>query len=96
LILYSKKEGIGYLSPLGNADEGSDVLLSTIGCLAIEGIDGLAVLITFGTAAVVVEKFTFCIGSILKRLRNLSARAYDVLCFYSKKIVPDFSAFALQ
>ena len=85
MILYSKKEGIGYLSPFGIADEGSDVLLSTIGCLAIEGIDGLAVVITFGTAAVVVEKITFCIESILKRLRNLSAWAHEALCFYTKK-----------
>jgi hypothetical protein len=38
---YSKKEGIGYLSPLGAVDEGSEVFLSTNGCLAINGIDGL-------------------------------------------------------
>jgi hypothetical protein len=63
LILYSKKEGIGYLSPLGKVDEGSEVFLSTIGCLAINGIDGLPVLTNLGAAAVVVEKFIFCIGS---------------------------------
>jgi len=64
LILYSKKEGIGYLSPLGDADEGSDVFLSTIGCLVVNGMDGFPALINFETAEVVVEKFTFCIGSI--------------------------------
>jgi hypothetical protein len=63
LILYSKKEGIGYLSPLGDVDEGSEVFLSTMGCLVVSGIEGLPVLIAFGTADVVVEKFIFCIGS---------------------------------
>jgi len=67
LILYSKKEGIGYRSPLGDTDEGSEVFLSTIGCLVVNGIDGFPALITFGTAAVVVEKFIFCIGSNLFR-----------------------------
>ena len=67
LILYSKKEGIGYLSPLGDEDEGSAIFLSTIGCLVVNGIDGLPVLIILGTATVVVEKFIFCIGSNLFR-----------------------------
>jgi hypothetical protein len=66
LILYSKKDGIGYLSPLGNVDEGSDIFLSTIGCLTVIGIDGLPALTSFGAAAVVVEKFIFCIGSNVK------------------------------
>jgi hypothetical protein len=64
LILYSKKEGIGYLSPFGNVDEGSEVFLSTIGCLDIIGIDGLPVLTSLGTA-VVVEKFIFCIEALV-------------------------------
>jgi hypothetical protein len=68
LILYSKKEGIGYRCPLGNEDEGSDVLLSTIGCFVIIGIDGLPALIIFGTVAVVVEKLILCIGSNIKRV----------------------------
>jgi hypothetical protein len=67
LILYSKKEGIGYLSPFGEADDGSKVFLSTIGCL-VTVIDGLAVLTVLGTAIVVVEKFTLCIGSVVKKV----------------------------
>jgi hypothetical protein len=64
LIRYSKKEGIGYRSPLGYVDEGSAFLLSTKGCLVVMGIDGLPALINFVFGAViVVEKFTFCIGS---------------------------------
>jgi hypothetical protein len=39
LALYSKKEGIGYRSHLGD-DEGSEIFLSTIGCLP-KGIVGL-------------------------------------------------------
>jgi hypothetical protein len=81
LILYSKKDGIGYLSPLGNADEGSYVLLSTTGCLVI-GIDGLPVLIIFGAAAIVVEKLFFCIGSNVKGLSNCQRGAQDALQFY--------------
>jgi hypothetical protein len=69
LILYSKKEGIGYLSPFGNEDEGSDVLLSTMGCFVIIGSDGLPALIIFGIV-VVVEKLILCIGSNIKRLCN--------------------------
>jgi hypothetical protein len=65
LILYSKKDGIGYLSPFGDVDEGSEIFLSTTGCLVIIGIDGLPALITL-EAAVVVEKFIFCIGSNVK------------------------------
>jgi hypothetical protein len=70
LILYSKKEGIGYLSPLGEADEGSDVFLSTTGCRVVSGIDGLPAVITLGTAAAAVEKFIFCIVSNVKRFYN--------------------------
>ena len=72
LIRYSKKEGIGYRSPFGEADEGSEVFLSTIGCLVIV-IEGLPVPIIFGTAAVLVEKFIFCIGPMLKGSIILSA-----------------------
>ena len=56
---------------MGDVDEGSEVFLSTIGCLAIIGIDGRPVLITLDTGAV-VEKFIFCIGS----------NSLDVLQFY--------------
>jgi hypothetical protein len=63
LILYSKKEGIGYRSPFGEAEEGSAFFLSTIGCLVANGIDGFPALITFTSGAVVVEKFICCIGS---------------------------------
>lgn len=52
---------MGYLSPFGEADDGSEDFLSTVGC-RINGTEGLPVLITLGTATV-VEKFTFCIGS---------------------------------
>ena len=59
-------------------DEGSEVFLSTIGCLAIKGIDGLPVLIILGAAAVVVEKFIFCIGSnSLDVLQFYQLRAHD-------------------
>ena len=33
--LYSKKDGIGYLSPLGLQDEGSEIFLSILGCLLL-------------------------------------------------------------
>jgi len=84
LILYSKKEGIGYRSPLGD-DDGSDVFLSTMGCL-VKGIDGLPALISFGTAVVVVEKFIFCIGRNISGSRILSATEHSMpLCFNIKK-----------
>jgi len=63
LILYSKKEGIGYLSPLGEVEEGSDVFRSTNGCRASNGIAGLPAFIIVETVAAFVEKFIFCIGS---------------------------------
>jgi hypothetical protein len=64
LILYSKKDGIGYRSPFGAVDEGSAFFLSTIGCRVESGMDGLPAPINFTKGAVVVvEKFTFCIGS---------------------------------
>ena len=47
---------------MGNVDEGSEILLSTIGCRVIIGIDGLPELTNFGTAGV-VEKLIFRIGS---------------------------------
>jgi len=65
LILYSKKEGIGYLSPLGDEDEGSEVFLSTIGWRPATGIDGFPALITC-VEVVAVEKLIFCIGSNVK------------------------------
>jgi hypothetical protein len=70
LILYSKKEGIGYLSPLGEADEGSEVFLSTTGCL-LNVIEGLPVPIILGILAI-VEKFIFCIGKRVKVLQSIS------------------------
>lgn len=93
MILYSKKEGIGYLSPLGEVDEGSEVFLSTIGCLAINGIDGLPALIILGAAAVVVEKFIFCIGSnSLEVLQFYQLRAYDTLHLFLIKNSTSFFA----
>jgi len=54
---------MGYLSPLGAVDEGSDIFLSIKGCRAISGIDGLPAPIIFGTVAAFVEKLIFCIRS---------------------------------
>jgi hypothetical protein len=39
-ILYSKKEGIGYFLPFGDAEEGSDVDLSIKGCFPDNGAVG--------------------------------------------------------
>lgn len=86
LILYSKKEGIGYASPLGEVDEGSDVFFSTTGCLVVNGIDGLPALIIFGAVAVVVEKLIFCIESSVKKLYNsTSSWAYNALSYFILK-----------
>jgi len=72
LILYSKKEGIGYLSPLGEVEEGSDVFLSANDCRTINGMDGLPALTILETVAAFAEKFIFCIEAIVKKFYNLS------------------------
>lgn len=53
---------MGYRSPLGAVDEGSDIFLSTIGCLVDSGMEGFPALITLETVAA-VEKLILCIGS---------------------------------
>jgi len=60
-ILSSKKDGIGYLSPLGDAEEGSEIFLSTIGCLPDKGIVGFPELTSCTLEAPAVDKFIFSI-----------------------------------
>ena len=88
LILYSKKEGIGYRSPFGYVEEGSAFFLSTKGCLVVSVIDGLPPLLNFVFGAVVVvEKFTFCIGSNgLKVYNSISVWAHGTRSSLSNKI----------
>lgn len=83
-ILYSKKEGIGYLSLLGEVDEGSDFFLSETGCLVvIIGIAGLPAPIGF-RAAVAVEKLIFCIGrNFRKVLQSISSKAYNAFSVFN-------------
>jgi hypothetical protein len=88
LILYSKKEGIGYRSPFGEADEGSEVFLSTIGCL-LNVIEGLPVPIVLGIVAV-VKKFIFCIGKRVKGSTIYQPGAYSAHRFNYEKIIPIF------
>jgi len=86
LILYSKKEGIGYLSPLGKVEEGSAVFLSVTGCLGISGMEGLPARIIPGTVAVDVEKFIFCIGAIVLEFRNsITKWTHDTLTILRRK-----------
>ena len=89
MILYSKKEGIGYLSPFGKDEEGSNVFLSTTGCLPVNVIDGFPAPIVWGGAAVVEVTLIFCIASnIYIVIKSVGNRAYDTLYFIASKNSP--------
>ena len=64
LILYSKKDGMGYRSPFGDDDEGSDIFLSTMGCLPLTGIVGLAVLIICEEDVLTATVLIFCMEDV--------------------------------
>jgi len=54
---------MGYRSPFGDAEDGSEIFLSTIGCLPDNGIVGFPV-VTWVTVAELVVTFALSIGSI--------------------------------
>lgn len=81
LILYSKKEGIGYFLPFGDADEGSVVFLSINGCFPDNGTVGFPPPPGGFTVVAKLGIFIFCIRSncnstIYQLLRALSAGIY--------------------
>ena len=54
---------MGYRSPLGEEDEGSEIFLSMTGCLPDDGTVGLPAPTICAVVAVLEVTFTFSIGS---------------------------------
>lgn len=74
---YSKNEGIGYLSPLGE-EEGSENFLSTTGCRP-EGNVGFPALIICVVEEMALNVIVFCIARF-EKFNNLIRRRTHLAC----------------